>query len=166
MKGMFRIIVSIAISVFILALLKWIFKIDVYWVAVVVSLLIPSFVYWIFFEPSTTVGTKTIKSEKIVDSQTNKVTDEDFVSSKFRGYSYSFTIGEDKTYSTSSGQVLITRIVSQLTEETCLSPVFPWVVYTLLSAVFIFILWCLIVHDGVFVERFQQLIDQFHLPEL
>ena len=164
MKGMLRIIISISISVFVLALLKWIFKLDEYWIAAIVSLLIPSFIYGVLFEPTTNVGSIMTKSEKIVDSQTNRVTDQDFIPSKFRGYSHSYTFGEDKTYSTPSGQVLITRMVSNLAEKVYPTPVFPWVVYALLSAAFAFMLWIIIVHDGVFLELFQLMIDKFHFP--
>lgn len=164
MKGLLRILLSIVLSVAMLVPAKTLFNFDESWFAVVVTFGVPSFIFWALYDSDTVTGTSGKKVEKIVNLQTNEVTDETFDIRSYPQYQLSFTLGDDKTYSTSSGQVMITRMVSETFSMVQRTPVFPWIVYVVLSGTLGIMFWIVIVRDGTLPTLFTEMLSRFQLP--
>lgn len=164
MRGLLRILLSIVLSVAVLVLVKTLFHYDESWLAIVVSCGIPSFLFWALYDSDTVTGTSGKKVEKIVNLQTNEVTDEIFNIKSYPQYRLSFTLGDDKTYTTPSGQVMITRMVSETFSMVQRTPVFPWIVYVVLSGTLGVMFWIVIVRDGTLPTLFTEMLSHFQLP--
>lgn len=168
MRDFWKIPVAIGLALFLLFLLNLIFKIDQQWVTVALGVGVPGIFYYLTFTSESIAEKAPARSKKIVDNQTGQPTNLDFIPSQYREYSFSYsTDNGDSVYTASGGRVMIVRIVEEkVITKTYQTPRLPWVVYTALSAVIIFALWQMLIHDESFGVLFQLMISRFHPPKL
>ncbi len=166
MKDFWKIPVAIGIALLLLSLLNWIFKVDQSWVTVVVGLAVPGIFYSLTFTSGSIAEKVSVRSKKIVDNQTGQPTDQDFIPSQHKEYSFSYNTDDgDSVYTASGSRVMIVRTVKNIIIKTYPTPQFPWLVYTVLSAVIVYALWQMVIHDQSFEALFQLMISRFHPPK-
>ena len=164
MRGIFRIIFAVGLSVLIPFLLKIWFGIEWHWLSTAICIGLPVIIFIIARKSdNVTVNTK-VTDERIVNMQTGEETEELFRHSDYANYTLTVEDNNDKVYNSPDGRAVMTRMVTRTTQVNKRYPLFPWVIYTPLSVLLSIMLCNEIVYQESIGAALKGVFNMFAFP--